>query len=257
MKNKRWVVKLGSGLLTKKAGEIDRKQIAALVEQVAALMRDGREVVLVSSGAIAAGMTAMGLTERPKSTSELQACATIGQIELMTEYQRALRKHDLLGAQLLLTHANLDSRSCCHNATRTLEHLLTQKKFLPIINENDAIASDEIKVGDNDRLSAYVVALVRANLLVILSSVDGLMTAPDGTGKVIPVVKKLDEETRNLAGGPGSQRNVGGMVTKLLAAEIAAGVGADTIIANGRSPQILQNIAAGTFTGTTFKLRNE
>jgi glutamate 5-kinase len=255
MKKKRWVIKLGSGLLTRKNGDIDRRQIGILVEQFAALLRDGHEVVLVSSGAIAAGMTAMGLSERPKSTIELQTCATIGQIELMSEYQRCLRKHALLGAQLLLTHANLDSRSCCHNASRTLEHLLSQKKFLPIINENDAIATDEIKVGDNDRLSAYVVALVRADLLVILSSVAGLMTSADGTGEIIPVVKVIDDDLRKLAGGPGSQRNVGGMATKLLAAEIAAGAGAETIIANGRSPEILQNIAANNFTGTTFKLR--
>ncbi|MDR3228153.1 MAG: glutamate 5-kinase [Puniceicoccales bacterium] len=255
MKKKRWVIKLGTGLLTRKNGEIDKRQIASLIEQVAALVKDGIEVILVSSGAISAGMTAMSLSERPKSTTELQACATVGQIELMSEYQRCLRKHDMLGAQLLLTHANLDSRSCCHNATRTLEHLLSQKKFLPIINENDGIASEEIKVGDNDRLSAYVAALAQAGLLVILSSVDGLMSLPDGTGELIPLVREIDDNLRRLAGGAATQRNVGGMATKLMAAEIAAGVGAETIIANGRTPRILAAIAGEDFIGTTFRLR--
>ena len=255
MKEKRWVIKLGTGLLTKKNGEIDRKQIGLLIEQVAALIAAGHEIVLVSSGAISAGMTAMSLAERPRTTTGLQACATIGQIELMSEYQRHLRKYNLLGAQLLLTHANLDSRSCCHHATHTLEYLLAQKKFLPIINENDAIASEEIKVGDNDRLSAFVVTLVRAERLVILSAIDGLLTSLDAGGKLIPLVTKIDDSIRQLASGTTSQRNVGGMATKLLAAEIAAGVGAETIIANGSTPGILTAIAAGEYTGTTFRLQ--
>ncbi|MDR1817076.1 MAG: glutamate 5-kinase [Puniceicoccales bacterium] len=255
MKKNRWVVKLGTGLLTRKTGEIDRKQVGLLVGQVARLMAEGIEIVLVSSGAIAAGMTAMGLEERPRATTGLQACATIGQIELMSEYQRHLRKHDLLGAQLLLTHANLDSRSCCRNAAQTLEHLLAQRRFLPIVNENDAIASEEIKVGDNDRLSAYAATLVGAGKLIILSSVDGLMTSTDGTGELVPLVKVVDDKIRALAAGTASQRNVGGMATKVLAAEIAATVGAETIIANGRAPDILPAIASGDFRGTVFRLR--
>jgi len=258
MKKNRWVVKLGTGLLTKKSGEIDRKQIGLLVAQIAELMAAQTEVVLVSSGAIAAGMTEMGLETRPATTTELQACATVGQIELMTEYQRLLRKHKLLGAQLLLTHANLDSRSCCHHATHTLEHLLAQRRFLPIVNENDAIASEEIKVGDNDRLSAYVATLVRARRLVILSSIDGLLTSLDGTGEVVPLVTRVDDKIRRMASGAtATQRNVGGMATKVLAAEIAATVGTETVIANGRTPGILKAIDAGTFTGTTFRLRAE
>jgi glutamate 5-kinase len=257
MKEKRWVIKLGTGLLTKKNGEIDRKQIGLLIEQVAALMSAGYEIVLVSSGAISAGMTAMSLNERPRTATGLQACATIGQIELMSEYQRHLRKHDLLGAQLLLTHANLDSRSCCHHATHTLEYLLSQKKFLPIINENDAVASDEIKVGDNDRLSAFVVTLVHAERLIILSSVDGLLSSLSSGGKLIPLVTKIDDSIRQLAMGTTSQRNVGGMVTKLLAAEIAAGAGAETIIANGRTPGILASVLTNEFIGTTFRLQDE
>jgi glutamate 5-kinase len=256
MKKNRWVVKLGTGLLTRPNGETDRRQIGLLVGQIAALVAAGHEIILVSSGAISAGMTVLGLAARPRVTAELQACATIGQIELMAEYQRHLRKHGFFAAQLLLTHANLDSRSCCLHATHTLEHLLAQKNVLPIINENDAIASDEIKVGDNDRLSAYVLTLVHARRLVILSSVDGLMTSSDGTGKLIPRVREVDDSLRQLATGTATQRNVGGMATKLLAAEIAAAAGAETIIANGRTPGILLNIASGKFTGTTFSLKS-
>ena len=248
------IIKLGSGLLSRRDGVVDRKQIGLLVAQIAGLMAEEYEVILVSSGAISAGMTALGLVQRPQTTTSLQACATVGQIELMSEYQRHLRKLGLHGAQLLLTHANLDSRSCCHNATQTLEHLLAQKNILPIINENDAIASDEIKVGDNDRLSAYVATLVHAKRLVILSTVDGFMSNPDGTGSVVPKITKIDENIRKQAAGVAGPRNVGGMATKLLAAEIAAGIGADTIIANGRTPGILQAIASGEFTGTTFQL---
>ncbi|MDR2513401.1 MAG: glutamate 5-kinase [Puniceicoccales bacterium] len=251
---KRWIVKLGSGLLSRKDGVVNRKQIGLLVAQIAALMKEEYEVILVSSGAISAGMTALGLLQRPQATTSLQACATVGQIELMSEYQRHLRKLELHGAQLLLTHANLDSRSCCHNATQTLEHLLSQKNILPIINENDAIASDEIKVGDNDRLSAYVATLVHAQRLVILSTVNGFMSNPDGTGNVIPSITKIDENIRRQAAGTAGPRNVGGMATKLIAAEIAAGIGADTIIANGHTPDILQAIAKGEFVGTTFQL---
>lgn len=257
MKKKRWVVKLGTGLLTCKNGTTDSRQIGLLVAQIAALINDGHEIVLVSSGAISAGMTAMRLTQRPQTTTGLQACATIGQIELMSEYQRHLRRHGLLGAQLLLTHANLDSRASCRHATHTLEHLLAQRRFLPIINENDAIANEEIKVGDNDRLSAHVANLVHAGTLIILSSVDGLMTAPDDTGKLIPRVTTLTDSIRQLASGTTSQRNTGGMTTKLHAAEIAAQTGAQTIIANGRTPRILQQIATGKYTGTIFKLKTK
>ncbi|MDR2981412.1 MAG: glutamate 5-kinase [Puniceicoccales bacterium] len=257
MTKNRWVVKFGSGLLTRKNGIIDRQQIASLVVQIAALMRQGYEVVVVSSGAISAGMTAMDLVERPRTTTGLQACATIGQIELMSEYQRHLRKSKLLGAQLLLTYGDLDSRSCYRNASLTLEHLLSQKRFLPIINENDAIANEEIKVGDNDRLSAYVAELVHADKLVILTSIDGLLTKLDGTGVVIPKVTEMTDEIRFMATGTTSQRNVGGMATKLLAAEIAAEAGIQTTIANGRTAGILEKIASGKFVGTTFDLKRK
>mgnify|MGYP000700426654 FL=1 len=172
---KRWVIKLGSGLLTRKDGKVDRVQIGRIVDQVAGLHKRGIQVVLVTSGAVAAGMTAMGLEKRPKEARELQACATVGQPELMSEYGKHLRRHKLLGSQMLLTYWDLDSRACTRNARATLDLLLARKRFVQIINENDAIADEEIKVGDNDRLSAHVAALVGADLLVILSGIQGLI----------------------------------------------------------------------------------
>lgn len=253
---KRWVIKLGSGLLTRPDGKVDRIQIGRITDQVAALMKRGIQVVIVTSGAVAAGMTAMNLEKRPKEARELQACATVGQPELMSEYARHFRRHKLLSAQMLLTYWDLDSRACIRNARATLDLLLARKRFVPIINENDAIADDEIKVGDNDRLSAHVAALVEADLLVILSGIEGLMTKPDGTGELIPLVRQL-AAVRALAGGAGSERNVGGMVTKLLAAEIAADGGADMIIAHGRRPHVLLDLAAGKKLGTRFSLRKK
>jgi len=252
---KRWVIKLGSGLLTRKDGKVDRVQIGRIADQVAGLMKKGIEVVVVSSGAVSAGMTAMNLEKRPKDARELQACATVGQPELMSVYGRHLARHGLLGSQMLLTYWDLDSRACTRNARATLDLLLKRKRFVPIINENDAIADEEIRVGDNDRLSAHVAALVGADLLIILSGVDGLMTKSDGTGDRIPKVTKIDDAIRGLAGGAGSERNVGGMVTKLQAAEIAAEGGVDTIIAHGRKANVLLEIAAGKKLGTRFSLR--
>jgi len=252
---KRWVIKLGSGLLTRKDGKVDRVQIGRIADQVAGLMKKGIEVVVVSSGAVSAGMTAMNLEKRPKDARELQACATVGQPELMSVYGRHFARHGLLGSQMLLTYWDLDSRACTRNARATLDLLLKRKRFVPIINENDAIADEELRVGDNDRLSAHVAALVGADLLIILSGVDGLMTKSDGTGDRIPKVTKIDDAIRGLAGGAGSERNVGGMVTKLQAVEIAAEGGVDTIIAHGRKANVLLEIAAGKKLGTRFSLR--
>lgn len=252
---KRWVIKLGSGLLTRPNGRIDRARISDLVGQIASLKRKGIEVILVTSGAIAAGMTAMELKTRPRTTRELQACATVGQPELMAEYGRHLRRRGLIGAQLLLTYGDIDSRTRSRNARATLDHLLARRRFLPILNENDAIADEEIKVGDNDRLSAHVAVLAGANRLVILSGIPGLMTCADGTGELIPLVRRIDDRIRKLAGGAGSERNVGGMVTKLLAAEIAAAGKVETQIADGRRPRVLTDLAAGKSLGTRFTLR--
>lgn len=253
MKNSRWVIKLGSGLLTRDDGAIDADRFAALAAQVAGLMASGHEVILVSSGAIAAGMTQMRLETRPTAPSELRACATIGQIELMAEYRRHFVTHGMLPAQILLTYGDFDSRTCHRNAAATLDRLLASRQYVPVINENDAIADDEIKFGDNDRLSAHVASLSKASRLVILSGIDGLLTSLDGKGEVIPLVTDLTP-VRHLATGTTGRTNVGGMTTKLLAAEIAAETGCETVIANGRRAGILADIASGNFTGTTFRL---
>ena len=250
----RIVVKLGTGVLTDSRKLIDPAQLEQLVAQVATLRRAGREVVLVTSGAVGAGMGALGYESRPAHLAEKQACAAVGQSRLMAAYDKLFSAHGLLVAQVLLTHDDLEHHERHLNARNTLVTLLG-RGVVPIINENDAIADEEIKVGDNDRLSAHVAALVGADLLVILSGIDGLMTKSDGTGTLIPSVRKIDDSVRALAGGAGSERNVGGMVTKLQAAEIAAEGKVDTIIASGRRPDILLELAAGKKIGTRFSLR--
>ncbi|MBX7158626.1 MAG: glutamate 5-kinase [Verrucomicrobiae bacterium] len=248
---KRWVVKLGTGILTRSNGILDGKQFAQLTQQILTLREQGIEIIVVTSGAIGAGMQAMKLSKRPQALSELQACATVGQIALMTEYQKRLSSQGYQAAQMLLTYWDIDSRNCYENAQRTLALLLKKKKFIPFINENDAISGEEIRVGDNDQLSAHVAVMVKADKLIILSNVDGLL---DSKQQVIPEVKKIDKTVTCLATGTSNERSVGGMTTKLLAAQLAARCGVETIIANGRNPKILSQIAQNKFVGTRFRL---
>lgn len=248
---KRWVIKLGTGILTCSNGILDGKQFTQLTQQILKLRSRGIELIIVTSGAIGAGMQAMKLNRRPQALSELQACATVGQIALMTEYQKRLSRQGYQAAQMLLTYWDIDSRNCYENAQRTLALLLKKKKFIPFINENDAISGEEIKVGDNDQLSAHVAVMVKANKLIILSNVDGLL---DSKQQVIPEIKKIDQTITALATGTPHERSVGGMVTKLHAAKLAARYGVETIIANGRNPKILSQIAQNKFVGTRFRL---
>lgn len=249
----RWVVKCGTGVLTRPNGQLDSAQITRLTEQIATLVRRGHQVVLVTSGAVGAGMRTMALDHRPTRVSELQACATVGQPQLILEYHRRLKRHGLQPAQFLLTYWDLDSRTCYRNAQATIEHLLALRTYVPVINENDAIAANELRVGDNDRLSAHVAVMVRAAKLIILSNVDGLLDKSNG-GRVIPEVRRIDDQLRALASGTQSQLSVGGMATKLLAAEIAAEAGIETWVANGRRPNILLDLARGKGPGTRFRL---
>ena len=252
----RWVVKLGTGILSTPEGRLDLAQIAQLVKQIAALKRKGHEVILVSSGAIGGGMGLLGLDKRPKVIEELQACAAIGQPQLMRIYEEFLSKAGLHAAQILLTYLDLDSRTLYANAQRTIAHLLKLKSFIPIINENDVISSEELprssRFGDNDTLSAHVAVLVKADRLIILSNVPGLTERPDGSGKAIPFVPRVDEKIWALAGKTSSERSVGGMVTKLEAARFANAEGIPMQIANGRVANILLKIAAGKQVGTLF-----
>ncbi|MEM1058056.1 MAG: glutamate 5-kinase [Verrucomicrobiota bacterium] len=250
-----WVVKIGSGLLTAENGQLDAGSVRRLVGEVVAV-RDRVDVVLVSSAAIASGMRVLRRKRRPTTMEELQACSAIGQPKLIATYEEALAAHGLHVAQILLTYFDLDSRSLRVNAKRTLQRLLALGKVVPVINENDTVSYEEIKFGDNDQLSAHVAALIGAERLVILSNVPGL-TRHNGRGRVIRRVRRIDAQIEALAGGTESQRSVGGMVSKLKAARIAATAGVPTQIAHGARPGILDAICQGRQVGTQFELTPE
>lgn len=256
-RNETWVVKVGSGLLTAGGGGTNRKFVGELCRQMAGLNRKGIRVVLVSSGAISAGMTVLGLEQRPKDTATLQACASIGQPLLMKAYDAALRPLGFCCAQILVTSWDFDSRKVYGNVRATLRRLLELGNCVPIFNENDALSFEEIEMlnrfGDNDRLSGYIAELAEADRLVILSGIDGLLTRPDGTGELVRRVKEIDERIRSYAGVTNSQRSVGGMVSKLETARMMFERGIPMWIANGREKDVLLKIAAGRSVGTCFK----
>lgn len=258
-KKQRWVVKLGSGILTNSRGGVDIAQIRHLAVQVKALKSAGADVILVSSGAVSAGMTVLGLEERPQKRTALQACASIGQPILMKSYEKEFSKNGLHTAQILLTYWDLDSRQLYKNTQATLEHLLSLENCVPIVNENDALSFEEIEMlnrfGDNDRLSAHVAMLAKASTLVILSSIDGLYQNPDATGELIPFVKKIDQSIEASAGTTRSQRSVGGMISKLETAKMMLDAGIPMLLANGRRKQVLTDLFAGKEIGTLFAKR--
>ncbi|MES2310401.1 MAG: glutamate 5-kinase [Verrucomicrobiota bacterium] len=251
-RQERWVIKIGSGVLSDPRGRLDHVQIKSLVDQIAKLHRQKIEPVIVTSGAVAAGMGILGVAERPKVIQDLQACAAIGQPQLMRVYEELLQKHKLHAAQILLTYFDLDSRKLFANAQKTIETLIGHHSFIPIINENDVVSYEEIKFGDNDRLSAEVALMVKATRLVILSNIEGLSTSQDGKGELIPVVKKVDASIEALAGKTNSQTSVGGMISKLTAAKLVTGARIPMWIANGRRKNILVDLAAGKKLGTHF-----
>jgi glutamate 5-kinase len=251
--SQRWVIKLGTGVLSDSEGRLDLPQIQNIVKQVATLTKRGNEIILVSSGAVGAGMGILNIKSRPNRMRELRACAAIGQPRLMHIYEDFFSLHKLHVAQILLTYLDLDSRSLYPNAKKTLEHLLALKNFIPIINENDVVSHEELKFGDNDQLSAHVSVMVRADRLIILSNVNGLAENSDGTGKLIPFVNRIDNQIESLAGSTHSQTSVGGMITKIKAAKLTTSSGIPTQIANGRSNNILLKICQGQHTGTIFR----
>lgn len=240
----RLVIKIGSSLLAAQRGGLAENRMRDWAKQIATLRKSGHEVILVSSGAIRAGMQALGLRQRPTSRPEMQACATIGQPLLMKAYGAALAPHRILAAQILLTSWDLDSRRIYANTRATLQTLLKLKKCIPIFNENDALSFEEIALlnafGDNDRLSAHVAILARADRLVILTDAPGLMNRPDGGGQLIRRVKKIDAKVLAYAGGAGSAGSVGGMLSKLEAARMALGRGIPVVIADGREANVLK-----------------
>lgn len=216
-------------------------QFKKLADAVAGLVKKGSQCIVVSSGAVAAGMPVLGLAERPSDLATRQACAAAGQTRLMDLYTEMFGAHGLAVAQLLLTHGDLDSRKRRENAGNTLEKLLERKNVVPIVNENDSVAVEELRFGDNDHLSAEVAMLAKADLLIILTSVDGLM---DKKGNVVPLVRDLDE-VAGLVRNDKGKLSVGGMVTKLEAVRLALQAGITTVIANGRKPRMVGGIAEG------------
>ena len=249
---KRIVVKVGSSLVTNEGRGLDAVAIGQWCEQLAALVKDGREVIMVSSGAIAEGMKRLNWTTRPKAIHELQAAAAVGQMGLVQVYETKLRENGIGSAQVLLTHADLADRERYLNARSTLLALL-QLGVVPVINENDTVVNDEIKFGDNDTLGALVANLVEADALVILTDQHGLFSADprkDPAAVLIAEGNAGDPALEAMAGGAGSSIGRGGMLTKILAAKRAAGSGAHTIIAWGRENDVLTRLANGEAIGT-------
>ena len=251
---KRIVVKVGSSLVTNEGRGLDDQAIDQWCEQLAALVKGGREVIMVSSGAIAEGMKRLGWATRPKGIHELQAAAAVGQMGLVQGYETSLRKYGIGSAQVLLTHADLADRERYLNARSTMLTLLSLK-VVPVINENDTVVNDEIKFGDNDTLGALVANLVEADALIILTDQKGLYTADPRkhpTATLVHAAKAGDAALEAMAGGAGSSIGSGGMITKILAAKRAAGSGASTVIAWGREPSVLLRLTSGEAIGTLF-----
>ena len=255
--SQRIVVKVGSSLVTDEGRGLDEGAIGEWCRQLAALSRAGREVVMVSSGAIAEGMKRLGWSTRPREVHELQAAAAVGQMGLAQMYETKLRENGLGSAQVLLTHSDLADRERYLNARSTLLTLL-KLGVLPVINENDTVVNDEIKFGDNDTLGALVANLVEADALVILTDQKGLYTADprkDPSASFVHEARAGDPALEVMAGGAGSSIGRGGMITKILAARRAAGSGASTVIAWGREPDVLIRLSEGEAIGTLLIAR--
>ncbi len=250
-KSRRIVLKFGTGILTQpEANTLDRDQITRLSAEVAAVVHAGHECLLVSSGAVGAGLMTLGLTERPGDLAGIQACAAVGQSKLMNLYEMAFAGHQLHVAQLLLTYGDLDSRKSYVNAGNTLNRLLSEGNVVPIINENDSVAVEELRFGDNDRLSAEVAMLAGADLLILLTTADGLLNG----GEVIREVRDIDEVMDCVEPTKG-KLSVGGMASKLQAVKMAVEAGIPTVIASGRTPGLIPAILAGEPVGTRFLIR--
>lgn len=248
---KRIVLKFGTGILTQpEANTLDHAQIARLSAEVAAVVHAGHECLLVSSGAVGAGLMTLGFSERPGDLAGIQACAAVGQSKLMHLYDSAFDAHGLHVAQLLLTYRDLDSRKSYANAANTLNRLLSEGNVIPIINENDSVAVEELRFGDNDRLSAEVAILARADLLILLTSAAGLLNG----GELIREVENIDAVLQYAKPTKG-KLSVGGMASKLLAVKKAVQAGIPTVIASGRAPHAIAAILDGEPVGTRFLVK--
>lgn len=255
---KRIVIKIGTTTLTHGGGLINYRRLESLVKTLADLKNSGKEIVLVSSGAIGVGIGELGLKSRPSDMPTKQACAAIGQCELMYTYDKLFSEYNHSVAQILLTRDVVEEEQRKQNVVNTFERLL-EFGVIPIVNENDTVSTEEIEFGDNDTLSAIVAKLIHADVLVLLSDIDGLYTAnpkEDPTATLIPVVENI-EDVRHLAGGSSSIFGRGGMVTKINAADIACGAGIDMSIINGSSPALLYDLFDGASVGTYFLGRKQ
>lgn len=251
-RNKRVVIKLGTGVLTRGVGELDTERMRAICEQIALALKNGWQPILVSSGAVGLGMGRLGLKLRPKKISSVQKCAAVGQGILIQTWAELFQPFNVCVAQILLTRDDLDVRSR-YRAMRDLLDELLGDRIVPIINENDCISAAElnIKFGDNDVLSSLVASLSKASKLLILSTAPGLVDM-GGTGEIIKDVQKIDDSVRSKAGGTSSATAVGGMITKIKAAEIAASSGCEVFIASGARENVITEILSGENPGTRF-----
>ena len=248
----RIVIKFGTGVLTDSRKQLDLTQMEQLVGQVAAQRQAGKEMVIVTSGAVGAGMGALGYEKRPPQLAELQACAAVGQTRLMATYEKLFSQFGLHVAQVLLTHDDLEHHERHLNARNTLVTLL-QRGVVPIINENDAVSFTELRFGDNDMLSALVASLLPADLLIILTTVDGVIeNFGKANPKTIPQIDQIGEEIEKMAGGTDNVMAVGGMASKIQAAKIAVRSGIPMVIASGKKTAVLARILEGTEEGTMF-----
>ena len=250
----RIVIKIGTSTLTHKNGSVNIRAIESLCKVISDIKNAGNEVILVSSGAIGMGTAKLNLKERPKDIAGKQAAAAVGQCELMYIYDKEFGAYNHTVAQLLLTAPDLKNADRHEKFENTMFRLI-DLGALPIINENDTVATEEIVFGDNDTLAALVAESVKADLLILLSDIDGLYTADphkDANAKIIPEVHEITPEIEALSGGAGSEHGTGGMITKIRAAKIATEAGCDMIIANGAYPEILYDITDGKSVGTRF-----
>src|SRR4051812_13230268 len=248
----RIVVKVGTGVLTHNQKQLDLAQMQRLAEQIAAQCKAGRQIALVSSGAVGAGMGVLGYQKRPVGLAEMQACAAVGQSRLMATYEKLFAEFNLRVAQVLLTHDDLQHHERHLNARNTLVTLL-ERGVVPIINENDAVSFTELKFGDNDKLSALVASLLPADLLVILTTVEGVLENFGAAHqKVISTIEQIDEGLEKMAGGTDSVTAVGGMASKVQAARIVMRSGIPMVIASGRKKAVLARVLEGAEEGTIF-----
>ena len=253
MSGKRVLLKFGSGILTRTdRAEMDQVQLARLVEAIAELKHRGHSVVIVSSGAVSSGLKPLGFKERPEDMAALQACAAVGQTHLMHGYESFLRGYGLHVAQLLLTHDDLENKDRAERFKATLTKLLEFENTVPVINENDSVAIEELRYGDNDKLSARVALLWKADLLLLLTSVPGLMNLrEDGGVEIVQHVDNVDK-VLHLAQDEKGRHSVGGMISKLKAVRDAVSGGVECVIASGRHPEQIADIVEGKPGGTRF-----